>query len=66
MTSASTPTSWLYILYLHSQKETHSNSISSLQTDFLLDSATFPVPNIPTYLIITELFIVCNPDQHDT
>ena len=62
MTNALTPKSWFHTLYIHSLNETDSNSISGLEIDFLLDSrATKSVPNIPTYLIITELFIVSNP-----
>ena len=66
MTNAITPTSWFYFLYIQSQNETDSNSPSTLEVASLLSShAPISKFNLPTIMMITQLFSVYNPDQHD-
>ena len=66
-TSAITPTSWFYNLEILSENETHANLPSTLQIVFLLYSgASTSVLKIPTYMMITQIFNVCNQHQHHT
>ena len=67
MTNAVTPTSWLYNLQIHSQKEIDSNLTSRLEINFLLDRCAFTsLLIIPTYMMITQVFNDSIHDQHDT
>ena len=64
-TNAITPIGWLFRLYFFAQNETDSNLPSRLEFAFLLDSgACFLVLNIPTYMIITQIFNAYNHNQH--
>ena len=64
---ALTPTSWFSNLYFHSQNETKSNSSSGQEVFLPMESsASISVLRIPTYIMITQTFSVCNHDQHDT
>ena len=66
MTNAETPTSWFYILHIHSQKRTNSRLPSRLEFAFLLDNvSSLSVLSIPTHTMITRVFNVFNQDQHD-
>ena len=54
-------------LYIHSHNRTNSNLPSRLELAFLLEiRASFPVPNAPIYMMITQIFNVSPHDQHDT
>ena len=66
MTKAIYPTSWFYNLYNHSQSETYSKLPSKLEFVLLMDSgASISVLNLPTFLLITQTFNVCDYDQQD-
>ena len=66
MTQAKFPTSWFYILYIHSQIEIDSNSPSRLEIPFLLScGATIQVLNLPIFATIFQIQIVCNNNHHD-
>ena len=65
--NAITPSVWFYNQYNHSQKETDSNLPSRTKIAFLLDSsASILVSIIPTSVMINQMSIVRNHDQHDT
>ena len=67
ITNTLTPTNWLYNLYVHSHIETASNLLSRSEIISVLDGgALILVLNLPNFLMITQIFIVCNHDQHDT
>ena len=60
-TYAIRPTSWFFILYIHSQDETDSIFSSRLEMAFLIHSgASILVLKIPTYMLATQMFNVCN------
>ena len=62
-----TATSWLYVLYLHSNNGADSNSPTSLETVLLLNSgASISILNTPIFMMITQMAHVCDPNQHDT
>ena len=65
-TNDKTPTIPFYNLYNLSQNETDSNLTSRMEIAFLSDSGAFNwVLDIPTYKMITQIFNVCNHDQHE-
>ena len=60
------PTSRFHILSIHSQNKTDSNLPSQLELGFPLDcGASISVLKIPTYLMITQMFNICNLDHYD-
>ena len=67
MKTAITPTNWFYKLCIQSENKTDSNLHSWLEFAFLLDSgASISVLNLPACMMITQIFNVCNHDQHNT
>ena len=67
MTNAITPTTWFYILYIHSEFETDSNIPSRLEIASLThNGASILVLNIPVYMIIIQMLNVCHHDRKDT
>ena len=67
MTNAITPTRWFCNLYLHSQTETDSISLSDQEIVFPLEScASKLVLNIPIYVMIFEMLKLCNHAQPHT
>ena len=67
MTNNITPKTWFYIMSIHSQNETDQYIFSCLEILSLLASvASVSVPNIPTYLTITQMFNVCHQCKFDT
>ena len=64
MTNDTSPASWFFNLYLHSQTETDTNLLSDLKIVILLKrSASNSVLNIPTHVMTIEILKVCNHDQ---
>ena len=67
MKNARTQTNWFRILNSNSQNETDLYLPSRLEIVFLLGSrAPISVLDIPADMTITQLFSVCDHDQHDT
>ena len=67
ITNVTTRIGWFHSLYIQSQSGSDSNLPSRLKINSLLDSdASILVLNIQTCMLITQLFIVCTHDQHDT
>ena len=67
MTIANSPISWLYVLFIHSQNETYSISLSRLKVaDSLHSGASISVLIVPTYMMLTQPLKICTHDQHHT
>ena len=66
LTNAKTPASWFFNLYIIYQNENWIKFNFKSWKRFLLDSsASILVPKIPTYMMMTQMFNVCNHDQQN-
>ena len=64
LTIAIPPTSWFYLLYLHSQNESDPNPHSSVEINCPLDSGpSISVPDFRIDMMKSQLFLVCEQYQ---
>ena len=67
VSNAKTLKIWFFNLEIQYQNKTDSNLPSRLEIGLLLDGgASILVLKIPTYMMVTQMFIVSKHDQHDT